>query len=190
MKAPSRIGSRLNRLRQQRKRREAAEVAMRAQKNKEAAEKERARRRQEPLAFWMKRELTNEKETTIDNWRMLVQMPPGVWQRTWDAFNQGTAHYNAELLDGAAHLSAALPHMRKLWWEIKITGWGLDLAFKIGQDYPEMMRQCLGEAIERVDGAHDHVVPEHRRAALVKTLREGEQLCQAWIARYAAKEAP
>lgn len=191
MKAPSRISKRLAGVRAKKAKREAAQAAVKERAAKQEAEREEARRRQAPLAFWMKRELTDEDEETneIDNWRMLVQVPPGVWQRSWDPFQRGTAHYTAQLLENGAHLFVSLPRMREVWWEIKITAWGTTLAIRLGADYPEMMRQCLGEAIERLEGAHDKIMYESRRAALTKVLREGERLVQAWIERYAQKEA-
>lgn len=162
------------------------------QQAKVEAAREEKRRRQEPIAFWMKRELTEADDattTTIANWRMLAQMPPGVWLRTWDPFSEGVAHYTAELMGDAAHLEVSLNRPHEVWWQIKITAWTMTLAQKIGPDYPEMLRECFGESIERLEEAHDHVMHEAKRHALVAVLREGEVIVQDWIARYAQKEA-
>jgi hypothetical protein len=162
------------------------------QRAKEEAAREEKRKRQEPIAFWMKRELKKEDDgqstTEIKNWRMLVQMPPGVWLRTWDRFGDGVVHYVSEFMDDAAHLKAHLPHRNKVWWEIEITAWGVTLAYKIGDNYPEMMRQCFSESLERAEASLDHFMPEDRRNDLIEVLREGEVIIQDWIARYAQKE--
>lgn len=161
----------------ERKEAEAAQPKPKTKNSKKAA-----------LAFWMKRELTEDEKTEIEDWRKLVQMPPGVWQRTWEAFGEGVAHYTTTLLDGLAHLDVRLPRQRELWWEIKLTAAGSVLSLKIGSDYPEMMRECFGESLERIEGANENFVAGETQAKLLRVLREGEVLIQDWIAHYAQEE--